>query len=137
MGDLWIDVEFIHSDMGTWITLLSDDRPYRHLFMTQYERARLRSLPKTLRVYRGYTKGRARRGLSWTLSKNRARFLAIRPRSGRTALLAPEYYQPEAVGMVARGTCAKSDVVAYKSSRREQEVVVMPDRVRIDQSEEV
>ena len=74
-------------------------------------------LPKT-RIYRGYRFDDAAPGFSWTLDKARARWFAGRLRTD-------DHPDPKIVS----GYVAREHVIAYITSRDEQEIVVLPEHV--------
>jgi len=119
LGEIWTDSENIRQHLGWWKKVLWSPRPQRDFMMEPAERKFLRSLPKTLAVYRGCTQKHIE-GLSWTLDKKLAVGFA-----NRFAGLA------EKVGIahLVSGTCKKDDVIAFFNCREEREIVIDPRRV--------
>jgi hypothetical protein len=129
---VWDNIEVSSPDQEEWLRLFTSPRPHRELLMTKAERKRLAAMPEVLTIYRGYAKGRARSGLSWTLLKKRARFFAEYAVGDRRHLLCG--HQPGGVPMMVSGKCHKRDVLAYFNGRGEQEIVINPRRVFVKRS---
>jgi hypothetical protein len=87
------------------------------MMMDEAERAALAALPDPLRVFRGFSLDDHERGFSWTISRELAEWFAQ-----RFALLGGE-------ARVASGLIAKAKVIAYLSSRNEDEVLALPEDV--------
>lgn len=81
------------------------------------ERNFLKTLPNTVRIYRGTT-GKDPYPLSWSLSKTCAHWFANRFNA-----------VDDASSMIRVGDVDKSDIIALFTSRGEQEVVVLPSKV--------
>jgi len=81
-----------------------------------------------LTVYRGNLGEPEPAGLSWTLSRDKARHFALVAASSRGSFLGMHGGQP--VPTVWRATVASSDVLGYFVSRGEDEVVVDPATLR-------
>jgi len=109
VGEVWVDSENIWQNLDKWVGLLSSVRPQRHLMMTEEERAALGALPDRLTIYRGCTP-QNRRGLSWTLDRDKALWFAKRFRQD---------------GSVVTQRVFKRQVVAHFTGRGESEVVVV------------
>ena len=128
VADVWYRIDTSFSERGEWLRLFMSQRPHRELMMSKAERKRLAAMPETLTIYRGYEKGRARSGLSWTLSENRARIHAESDANrDRRALLYG--VATGGVPMIVCGKCHKRDVLAYFNRRSEQEIVIDPHKV--------
>jgi hypothetical protein len=89
-----------------------------------------RRLEGRLTVYRGNLGEDPRLGISWTLSRARARFFALHWtwRGPVLGLRRPDGGEP--VPTVWRGSVEASEVLGYFGSRRESEVVLDPAMVR-------
>lgn len=85
-----------------------------HLLMTEAERMVVEHLPESFTVYRGCYE-RNRDGLSWTLCKKTAQAFPMLNRyrkDGQTPLLLER-------------TINKSEVIAFKGDRQEQEIILL------------
>ena len=71
---VWDNIEVSFPDMTIWLSLFNSDRSQRHHLMSKKEHREFEQLPDDLTLFRGYASGHARRGMSWTLSEERARF---------------------------------------------------------------
>jgi hypothetical protein len=118
---VWANIEISTPDRREWLRLFTSQRPHRELLMSKTERKRLAAMPDTLTIYRGYAKGRARSGLSWTLSEKRAHFFADYAAGNRRRILCGH---TGGSSMVVCGKCHKHDVLAYFNNRKEQEIVI-------------
>lgn len=127
LAETWSNIECSAPHLQTWIRLFESERKCRAALMTKKERAFLRALPQELTLYRGYAKGRVRRGMSWTLSKECANFFARYATGPRRAFLCG--HQQGGIGMRVTGRCDRRDVLALFNEREEQEIVIRPDRV--------
>ncbi len=115
---VWEDAEFPSTNKALIIKLmLKGPQNLRQLMMTDGERSALLNLPHSLKIYRGCHTRRYMRGLSWTLSQERALWFALR--SFRST------------GIIVEGGCSKSNIIAYLNARQEEEIVIRPDDVRI------
>ncbi len=123
---VWVNIE-VSAPHREWLRLFTSPRPQRKFLMSGTERGELVAMPKTLTIYRGYAKGRARSGLSWTLSKERAGFFAKYANGTRRQLLVG--HRPGGTAMIVTGKCHKRDVLAYFNERDEQEIVIDPRKV--------
>ena len=110
LSNIWTDAENPHVNHSTWVHLFASKRKFRPLLMNKAERAALAAMPEVLTVYRG---GRTKRGLSWTLSEEKARWFADR-------------HKDKGVNKVFKGTVPKHKVYAYLNGRKEEEIVVDP-----------
>jgi hypothetical protein len=124
---VWANIEVSAPDQCEWLRLFKSKRPHREFLMSATERRALAAMPEMLTIYRGYRKGTARRGLSWSLSKDRAWFFAGDDKAERRALLSG--YQEGDIPMIVSGRCHKRDVLAYFNGRDEQEIVIDPRNV--------
>ena len=123
----WYNIEASIPEQAQWLRLFTSTRPQRKFLMSASDRRALAAMPETLTIYRGYRKGLGRSGMSWTLSKERARFFASDAKQDRRALLG--YRHSSGAPMIVRGKCHKHDVLAYFNGRKEQEIVIDPRKV--------
>lgn len=108
LAAIWIDSENIWQNLSRWRQLLNSPRPMKRYFMDEEDRTFLRKLPDTIIIYRGYQKGQNKRGLSWTLDYNKAKWFAKRLKDN---------------GMVATKRISKAKVFAYLGGRGESEII--------------
>ena len=124
---LWTDSENIWENMKDWRRVWRSKRPGRERVMDDDERAKLESLPDMIDIYRGsfLYPWVASQGLSWTLDRDRAIWFAYR--------LKPEH----AIPWLLTGKVRKRSVLAYLDRRSENEIVVLPERIKEMDSEEL
>ena len=118
LGAVYTQSENLWQQKRKLVRFLTADRPQREFLMNGRERNYLAKLPSTLTIHRGYQYRNAD-GWSWTLDPKKARWFARRF---------------EVLGgkpTVATGMVKKRDVVAYFSGRREKEIVVDPNAVKV------
>ena len=114
---LWIDSENIWQELDLWIELLKSDRAgKKKYFMDEDDKEKYKALPKKLTVYRGHRKHN-KDGLSWTLSKEKARWFA--DKRGQTK-------DEETNGRVSQKIINKSEIFAYTDRREEKEIILLP-----------
>ena len=77
LADTWIDTENAWENKDKWRKLFDSTRPYSNYLMNEEEYNAMRSLPQMVTIYRGSTI-KNDKGLSWTLSKEKAEFFAQR-----------------------------------------------------------
>lgn len=85
-----------------------------HLLMTEAERMVVEHLPESFTVYRGCYE-RNRDGLSWTLCKKTAQVFTTLNR----------YRQDGQTPLLLERTISKSEVIAFKGDRQEQEIILL------------
>ncbi len=113
MSGIWTGSENIYENIDDWCDLWSSGRSWREdNVMAPTDRAFLDSLPDSIEIYRGSDGEEGVQGLSWTLNRERALRFAMRF----------SYNEP----VLAALTVHKSYIVAYYSSRGEDEVVIHP-----------
>lgn len=110
LSEIYTDSENIWQNRQDWNRFLSSKRKHSELFMSESERAFLKSLPEQVTVYRGYVHGKNKRSISHTLSKETAAWFAQRYGSKK--------------GSVLTLTVHRSRIFAYKNVRNEQEVLI-------------
>jgi hypothetical protein len=121
LKDAWLSTEFPHQTRINELIGMFNQAD-RDKLMTGEEKAFLNGLPDEFTVYRGYSetlvkrKMTKRRGLSWSLKKEKAIWFAKRWSHPDSRLL--------------EGRVRKSDVYMYSDERGESEIVVNPRRVR-------
>ena len=115
-GSVWTDSENIWQNRELWILLLSFPGD-RESAMEAEELEVLKGLPNKVTIYRGTREG-FEHGLSWTLSKSKAKWFAERfyIKGDR------KFGKP----VVLEGTIPKTKIVAYFNGRKEDEIVVCP-----------
>ena len=125
VGDIWVDSENIYQNRDEWREVLESDEPEREYMSSEKDRVVFALTPEKggllplTTVYRGYNYEDGLDGFSWTLDKSRAKWFAKRfLHRGETA-------------MVAEGTVARENVLAYHTGRDEQEIVVLPENVNV------
>jgi hypothetical protein len=127
-GDVWTDSENCWQYQEEWYEMLTVDpigrefmssEDVRSVFTLPPEKGGL--LPET-QIYRGFCHEDALDGYSWTLDRARAKWFANRAvwRSGE-----------KETPMVASATVAREHVIAYITSRDEQEIVLLPEHAAI------
>ena len=116
LGSEWADsdnVSAFKSELSKAL-LAAQERGLCHLLMTEAERMVVEHLPDSFTVYRGCYE-RNRDGLSWTLCKKTAQAFPTLNRyrkDGQTPLLLER-------------TISKSEVIAFKGDRQEQEIILL------------
>jgi hypothetical protein len=116
LREVWTDTEFPHQSLARWHVLWRDKRFDPELAMTGEERAKIKSLPAYITIYRGASKRKeALTGLSWTLSKTKAEWFAKRWLSGGRP------------GAVVERRVFSANVKAYFAERGEDEIIMISD----------
>ncbi|AAN02014.1 gp82 [Mycobacterium phage Corndog] len=124
LGRVWSDTENAWQYRSEWRDYLSADPEGREMMSTPEVRCVFTRPPETggllpmTRVYRGYCHDDGADGFSWTLDKARARWFATRLRESG-----------DPPGRIIAGFVAKEHVIAYITSRDEQEIVCFPEHV--------
>jgi uncharacterized protein len=131
VGSHWVHSENIWQQEEQWIDLWIAARDGGHLerAMDEEERAKLDALPEQVTVYRGYQRRGRDEGLSWTLERRQAEWFAWRWWESRSGEKEPDYVGPH----VAVGTVRRTDILAYFAGRGEEEIVVLPEDVTIEE----
>lgn len=136
LSDTWTRTEAPSADAALWRALLAGDRPRREAMMTAEERDALAAMPEVLTVYRGAGHPDYADGLAWTLDRGRAAWFA-----GYAPLALARSWVPGRVRsgepVLATGTVARGDVIAYLTERQEAEVLVLPSAVQVQSVEPV
>lgn len=105
-ASIWIDTENFFQNHSQWHEMLLQ-RPNSHLMMSAEEIQYLNKLPDEVTIYRG-TKY-AKNGMSWSVSKDRAKWFANR-----------------VGGSLYVTTVHKENIFAYFNRRDEDEIVIDP-----------
>ena len=128
LAHVWSNIEQSYRERWMWLNLFRCDCPHREKLMQPEEHEAFAAFPEELTIHRGYGKGRAKSGISWTLSEEKAHWFATvylgAPR--RRSFFGHQGHVP---GMVVTGKCHKRDVLAYFTERKEAEIVIDPRNV--------
>lgn len=118
IASVWTDSENIWQSQKDWVALLRKlPEPLR--MMDDGERAAFDELPVKINVYRGLRNPRWNKlGISWTTDRAKAEWFAMRSRMSDTN------------ACVLVGYVRKQDVLSYFTGRSENEIVVLPAKVR-------
>lgn len=123
LRDVWIDSENIWQHYHEWHLYLQDENA--HLMMDDEEREQLVALPDVITIYRGARFDVNEEGLSWTLDRPKAAWFATRF----------SHREEESVVIVAE--IQKNNVIALLLGRDENEIIALPEDVRILRYEEI
>lgn len=111
LADIWVDSENIWQNKHEWRYYLKNGpKKNQEYFMTPEERKELKNMPDKITVYRGYVPGKNKGGLSYTTSKKMAEWFANRFGGN---------------GKLLERVVDKKDIFAYKSSRNEEEIIIL------------
>jgi hypothetical protein len=113
LADTWIDTENAWQNRAKWRKLFNSNRPYSNYLMSEEEDNAMRSLPQMVTIYRG-TSFKNEKGLSWTLSKEKAEFFAQRFNASK--------------GRVLEKQVDKDQILAVFLGRGESEVILKGDK---------
>jgi hypothetical protein len=113
---VWTDSENIWQNKDFWFNFW-ENLPNPQNVMDEDELKFFNDLPESIEVYRGAVYKQNTQGISWTLDREKAIWFANRFRQSKKAVL-------------VTGKVHKKDVLAYFSGRGEQEVVVLPAKVK-------
>ena len=134
LRDVWIRAEQIQP-RDVWAQLLTQHEGARTAIMTEEERAHLASLPEQITVYRGVGNPEHQQGFSWTLDRQRAEWFAQRFLDQPiAAMFRLTSFDPnhKAEPVLVTGVVSRKDVIAYLAQRDEQELVVLPEKVKVE-----
>ena len=109
LADSWIDTENAWQNRGKWRKLFDSKRPHSHYLMDETEDNAMNTLPEMVTIYRG-SSANNEKGLSWTLSKDKAEFFAQRFAQKR--------------GKVYEQEVRKDQILALFLGRGESEVIL-------------
>lgn len=124
LGDIWCQIENLWRHQSLLSEMLNPgdrDLRKRRLMMTGDERAVYDELPENVMIYRGCGPNN-KRGWSWTLNADRARWFAMRGYGVIRLAFG---------GSVLNGRCDRESIIAYLGRRHEEEIVVDPTDVTI------
>jgi hypothetical protein len=113
LADTWIDTENAWQNRAKWRKLFDSERPSSNYLMNETEDNAMRSLPEKVTIYRGSSFNNEK-GLSWTLSKEKAEFFAQRFAQRR--------------GKVYEQEVSKDQILALFFGRGESEVILKGDK---------
>lgn len=129
---VWVDSENCWEYQDEWYDMLTadatgrefmSDEDVRCVFTLPPEKGGL--LPET-KIYRGFSWDEALDGFSWTLDRARAKWFANR-----------SAWRKGDIPKVATATVKREHVIAYITSRDEQEIVLLPEHAMIEKVEEI
>lgn len=111
LGDVYTDSDNIWQNFDVWVKLLSSNRRFTKEFTGKEDRSFFNKLPEEMTIYRGYQRGKNKKGLSFTLSKDKAIWFSAR-------------YSK--TGAVFELVVNKKQTFAYTNCRNEQEIILKP-----------
>ncbi len=111
---IWTDSENIHECYTDWVSCFTSGRDNRNEMMTQEDQLALAAMPDTITIYRGVGHKNAIHGMSWTTDITRARWFAKR------------FSSNQKTKYIGTGEVLKKDVIAYFTTRNENEIVILP-----------
>jgi hypothetical protein len=115
LADVWVDSERPNNDVIPLSTIIKwFKNASKQSLMDADEFAYYDSLPDKFTVYRGIGSESNKKGISYTLSLEKAEWFANR-------------FQKK--GYVLTGTAKKKDVLAYFNRREEQEILIEPKKI--------
>ena len=113
----WEQTEFLYGWSEILDIMLERFYPIRSKFMNPSEYGKLWNMPPRFKVYRGASKD----GYSWTLSKQKAEWFVERNK-----------YFGDKDAYLMEKVVDKKDVFAYINGRKEKEVIIIPNNVKIN-----
>lgn len=128
LGKLWTDSENIWQNGQVWRQAFESSRSHRSYAMSTEDRKVWRNLHRRktpLLIYRGFGYDEGEQGMSWTLSRRRAVWFARR------------FEREDERARLAKAVIDGYKVLAYFSTRGEEEVVIFPEDAQIIGIEEV
>lgn len=131
LGQVWSDSENQWQNHDEWREALTADPEGREMMSTEDVRCVFTLSPEDggllpmTQVYRGFCHDGRETGFAWTLDKARARWFSTRLRQ-----------TDDPPARIAKGLIAREHVLAYITSRDEQELVLFPENI-VDMSIEV
>lgn len=117
LGEIWVDSENIFDNLALWKKLWRSQRQSSLLVMDKDDDEEYQALPDEMIVFRG-CKPHNVKSLSWTLSAAVATKFAKR------------FVTTGDQSVLVSGTCLKRDVLAYFGCRQEQEIVILPKKIK-------
>lgn len=127
-ASVWSHSENIWQQEGEWAEVWRAARDNGHAShaMDEDEQRALEALPEEVTVYRGFNRRGREVAMSWSVSRDQAEWFAHR--WARAESVAPQ---------VAVATVKRDRIVAYLAARGEDEVIVLPEDLTIDEIYEV
>ncbi len=123
---VWMQSEVLWFHRKKWLSFFKHHREaVRSEWMSEDERTHLMGLSNPVPIYRGYNKPHAKKGFSWSLSKEVACAMPTRPHRGT-----PNPW------LVTAEICP-SAIIVFLNSRREQEVVALPRDIKVISEEPI
>ena len=112
LAHVWVESENPNMDINVSINESAEffKEANKEILMEPEDYNYYLSLPDEFTIYRGVSKGRTEKGLSWTRNKEKAEWFASRFGSG----------------YVLQATAKKRNVLAYFNTRDEDEIVIHP-----------
>jgi hypothetical protein len=113
LSSIWVDSENIWQNKAIWKMLLKSPRKGKDSFMSFDDGLELNKLFKdngTIQIYRGYVKGKNKKGFSYTLDRDKAEWFSTRFQS---------------TPYVKELTVTDKEVFAYLSGRGEKEIIYL------------
>jgi hypothetical protein len=117
LREVWTDSENIWQNEAEWREVLTSDAPHQERIMELDDYRQLLDMPDTIIIYRGFHAEGRHMGLSWTIDREKAEWFAMRF----------QHCEPTVFG----GAVSRHDVIAYLTSRGEDEIIVLPENVRM------
>lgn len=114
LGSVYTGSENVWQNKRELTQMFGDKRPGRENIMDEDERGEFGKIADIITIYRGCSSVN-QNGMSWTLSKEKARWFALRFKDKNP--------------MIITGQAHKKDIIAYFSRRDEQEIVIQPNKV--------
>jgi hypothetical protein len=116
LADSWELTEYPHTNKIRDLIEMFKEADQNILFEDKKEKDYFDSLPEDLIIYRGTQSSKAKiRGLSWTLSKEKARWFSKRFKLN---------------GKIYQAKIKKADIFYYSNGRSEEEVVINPFKLK-------
>ena len=111
IADIWTTIEVVNHDVNVPKNRVLSyiQKADKEIIMDENEKKVVNELPEVVTVYRGCESRAGLNGLCFTLNKNTAFWFATR-------------YQEK--GFVMEATIGKNDIIAYKDSRGENEIIL-------------
>lgn len=107
---IWVDSENIWQNKQGWLIIFQSHIETKEYFMSEGDKKTFNALPDKITIYRGYQKGKNKKGLSYTLDKEKAAWFAKR------------FHKD---GLMLEKEVRKEDVFAYTNERGENEIIYL------------
>jgi hypothetical protein len=115
IGSVWCDTEFPNNETDFWRRIWGSADPLKRSAMDPDDLAKFDQLPEEVTVWRGVDCEEATEGMSWTLERDVGVYFASRFRPSTPIL--------------AHGRAKKENIAAYFNTRKEAEVIILPEHV--------